>query len=256
MEKQTVRQGLGKRITFGRTAVSVAILIFAVLVSRAFYLVGDYYQALDAYSGDVARGDQLAAKADLENLQYFYELNTKLKPWGASWLADDYLFKSAPQQTAAYDYLTNRYERVSEELKDDNSFWGRYLRANSKWRLAQDIFERASLKDSATRLKEQAEADEMVLATKDDYEELIKMSQGEWLPAKWNYDLTTDPSARGAGLSPKPAKVKVMLGTGGKKDKGLGQDKGRGQRGRGARDVPIEGPPTDGTPKSGPKRPG
>ena len=224
--------------------------------SRIFYLVGDYYQYRDAYSGDVVRGDQLAARIDLENLEYFYELNKKLKPFGLSWLANRYLFKEALYQEAAYDYLANRHERVVEKLKDDNSFWGRYLRANSKWRLAQGIFEQALKMDAVTQSKEKAEADEMASSTKDDYEEIIKMSQGEWLPAKWNYDLTTDAGARAAGLSPKLAKVKVILGTGGKKNKGTGKGKGQGPQGKGSHDLEIEGPSTDGNPKPGTKRPG
>ncbi len=249
MEKQN-------RLTAGRIVVALAILLFALVGGRVFYLVGDYYQYLDAYSGDVFRGDQLAARVDLENLQYFYQLNKSLKPWGLSWLADRYLFKEAIYHAAAYDYLTNRHERVVEELKDDNGLWGRFLRANSKWRLAQGIFEQSLKKDPATNLKEQIEADELSFSTKEDYEEAVKISQGDWLPAKWNYDLTVDSETRARALRPKPAKIKVMLGTGGSKDKGLGKNKGQGSKGNGSQDLEIEGPPTDGNPKPGTKRPG
>lgn len=249
MEKQ-------KRFTVVRIMGALTLLIFSVMLGRVSYLVGDYYQYLDAYSGDVARGDQLAAKADLENLQYFYELNKKLKPLGLSWLADRYFFNEAAYYAAAYDYLTNRHERVMEELKDDNGLWGRFLRANSKWRLAQGIFEQSLKKDSVTRLKEQIEADEMTSSTKEDYEEAIKISQGDWLPAKWNYDLTADDEARARGLRPKPPKIKIILGSGGQKNKGQGKNKGEGPQGGGSQDLEIEGPPTDGNPKPGTKRPG
>ena len=249
MEKQ-------KRFTVGRIIMVLALLIFLFGISRVFYIVGDYYQYLDAYSGDIARGDQLAAKDDLENLKYFYQLNSKLKPFGLSWVADKYFFQEALVQAAAYDYLTNRHERVIEQLKDEQGLWGRYLRANSKWRLAQGVFEQSLKKDPATKLKEQSEADEMASSTKDDYEEAVKISQGDWLPAKWNYDLTTNDEARARGLRPKPASIKIKLGTGGKKDQGKGKYIGVGPQGEGSRDLEIEGTPTDGKPKPGTKRPG
>lgn len=245
-----------KRISWPRLLVGLAILVFFSAAGWLMYLTADYYYCLDAYSGSVARKDQMAAREDLEKLQYFYNLNKKLESYHLDWLADKYFFKEAVYHEAAYDYLVNRHERVIEKMQNDNSFWARFLRANSAWRLAQGIFEQSFQRDPATKAAMRAKAEEMALATKDDYEEAVKISRGDHLPSSWNYDLTTDDAARQAALAPKPAKIIIKLGTGGKKDKGLGKDKGQGPKGDGSKDLEIEGPPTDGQPKAGSKRPG
>lgn len=246
-----------RRVTLGRVLIASAILAVSFLSISVMYLISHYKHYLDAYSGDVIREDQIAARNDLANLKYFYDLNKKLKPFKLDWIADKYLFKNVQHREAAYDYMANRFEKVTKDLKDDNSYWGRYLRANSNWRLAQGVFEGALKKDSKTSLEEQKKADEMALSTKDDYAEAIKLDGGEKLPPKWNYDLTTNPSARAAGLQPKPAKIKVKLGLGGgKKEKGEGKDKGQGPKGEGVKPLDINGPPTDAKPNPGVHRPG
>ena len=244
-----------RRFTLGRVLLTIAILVFSAGVSRILYLVGDYYENLDAFSGDIGRKDQLAAREDLENLKYFYQLNNKLRPFGLSWLADRYLFKEAVHHATAYDYLTNRHEKVIEDLKNENTFWGYYLRANSKYRLAQGVFAQSVQKDPATRLKEQLKAVEMAASTKDDYEEAVKITKGEHLAASWNYDMTTDAGKLMAALQPKADPVKVKLGTGGRKNEGKGKDKGKGE-GDGSQDLEIKGPPGEGNPQQGTKRPG
>ncbi len=247
---------MSKHFSFGRVLLIIIVLVFSAVVSRVFYLVGDYYGYLDAYSGDVVRGDQPAAQDDLEKLKYFYQLNNKLKPFGLSWLADRYFFEDAVYQATAYDYLTNRHEKVIGDLKSENSFWGYYLRANSKWRLAQGVFAQSLQKETATRLKEQLEAVELALSAKEDYEEAVKITKGEHLGASWNYDLMTNAAKMKAALQPKPAVVKIRLGIGGRKNKGSGQDKGQGPEGNDSQDLKIEGPPTEGKPKPRTKRPG
>lgn len=245
-----------KRLTVGRIFVAAALITLFLFLGTVFYLASDYYKSLDAFSGDIVRRDQLAAREDLERLNYFYELNNMLEPYKLNWIADKYLFKDAPRYKAAYDYLTNRHVRVIEELKNDNSFWGHFIKANSVWRLAQGIYEQSLKMDEKTKSKMQQEADEKAYSTKDDYEEAIKINGGASLPPKWNYDFIANPSTRALGLKPKPGVIKVKLGTGGKKNKGMGKDKGLGPKGEGQQDLEIEGPPTEGKPKPGTHRPG
>lgn len=245
-----------KRFSMFRILTVLLLAGVFLFFTRVLYLVGDYYKVLDAYSGDIIRGDQLAARQELENLKRFYELNEKLKPFKLNWVADKYLFAGTNSREAAYDSLTNRHDRVVERLKDENDFWSRYIRANSTWRIAQGIFEQSLKKDTKTKLEEQKKADELAYSTKEDYEEAVKLDKGRWLPPKWNYDLTTNADSRAAALMPKPGVIKVKLGLGGKKNKGMGKDKGRGEKGEGQQDLPIEGPPTDGKPKPKNNRPG
>ena len=249
MEKQ-------KRFTLGRIFIAFFVLIFFSFIGCVMYSTGDYYKYRDAYSGDIARGDQLAAKKDLENLNYFYDLNFQLRPFNLDWLANEYIFKNLQPYEAAYIYLTGRHEMVIDKLKNDDSYWGHFIRANSKWRLAQGIFENSLKKDEKTKIEEQKKADEMAYSTKDDYEQAIKIDKSKTVPPNLNYDFTTNASARAAALQPKPEKIKVKLGTGGRKNKGLGKDRGSGPEGDGQQDLEIEGPPTDGKPKSGTNRPG
>ncbi len=246
-----------RRITLGRISVASVLLVLAFSSVFVMYKIAGYYKYLDAYSGDVIRGDQIAARNDLANLKYFHDLNKKLKPFKLDWIADKYFFKDARYREVAYDSMRNRFEKVVEDLKDDNSYWGRLLRANARWRLAQGVFEQALKKDPKTSLEEQKKADELALSTKDDYAEAIKLSGGELLPPKWNYDLTTNPNARAAGLQPKPPKIIIKLGLGGgKKEKGQGKDKGQGPKGEGTKPLDIKGPPTEAKPNPGVNRPG
>lgn len=249
-------KGKVKRVTFYRVSAAIALLIFLLSASSVMYLVSQYYKYLDAYSGDVAREDQIAAREDMEKLQYFYELNGRLKPYWLDGVAEEYIFKGTLYHEAAYDYLVSRYERVLERLQNDQGFWARFLRANAKWRLAQGIFEQSLQMSLKTKLEMQMQADELASSTRDDYEEAVKATGGGHLPSSWNYDLTTNDGARAGALQPKVPGVKIRLGEGGKKDKGLGKDKGRGPKGEGSQDLEIEGPPTEGKPKSGAKRPG
>lgn len=245
-----------RRFTWTRVLVAIAAVAFFSGAGWLCYLVGEFYQCLDDYSGAVVRGDQLAARDNLANLHHFQKLSGKLKPLWLDGLAGKYFFGEIVYYETAYDYLANRHERVTEKMKDDSSFWGRYLRANSWWRLAQGIFAQSLKVDSKARAEMQKKADQLALATKDDYETAIRIKRGGHLPSSWNYDLTTKEESRAAALRPKPGVLPVKLGEGGKRDKGIGRGRGRGPGGDGSHDLNIEGPPGDAKQKSGSQRPG
>ncbi|MBI4160504.1 MAG: hypothetical protein HY506_01195 [Candidatus Yanofskybacteria bacterium] len=245
------------RFTPRRFLLALAVLTPALFLSWLSFLIGDYYKYLDNYSGDIVRRDQIAAREDLENLNYFYQLNQKIRPFQLDWIADKYLFENARYYKAAYDFLTNRHERVVEgDLKDDENFWARYLRANSRWRIAQGAFSQIiKLKDVKQKSEAFKKADEMAYSTKEDYEEAVKMAGGKHSASSWNYDLTTNASARANALIPKPPKIKVRLGLGGNKNKGKGKQ-GDGPSGEGSLDLKIDNLPDKAKQKPDAHRPG
>lgn len=247
-----------KRFTGKRLLMAIILVAIFSFGGRLCYLVGEYYQCLDDYSGAVIRRDQLAARDYLANLRYFQQLSSQLKRLKLDGLVGGYFFGEMAYYEAAYDYLTNLHERITEneKIKNDSGFWARYLRANSEWRLAQGIFAQSLKMDLQAKAEMQAKADQLAIATKGDYEAAIKMAQGRHLPSSWNYDLTTDDGKRAAALRPKPTKLPLKLGEKGKKDKGVGQDRGRGPNGNGSRDLNIEGPPGEAKQKPTPQRPG
>ncbi|MBI2669928.1 MAG: hypothetical protein HYX20_02205 [Candidatus Yanofskybacteria bacterium] len=233
-----------KWFTIPRVFLAVIVLAVFSLLTIVFYRVSQFYETQDAFSGAITRSDQLAARDYLQNLQYFYELNKKLRPLGLDGVINERFFKNAQHYQSAYDYLTGhgRCEKILNELKDDDSYWGRYMRANCRWRIAQGIFEKSldKNKDEKTRTADQKQSIEMAASTKDDYEWVIKNDPASTLPPKWNYDLTADPSAMARALGPKPIKIKVVLGEGGK-DKGPKGDKGEGPEGKGTLDLDKKG---------------
>lgn len=245
-----------RRFTWIRVLVAITMMAFFFGTGWLGYSVGEFYQCLDDYSGAVARGDQLAARDNLAKLHYFQQLSGKLKPLWLDDLAGEYFFGDFPYYEAAYDYLASRHKRVTEKMQNKPDFWGRYLRANSSWRIAQGIFAQSLKVDSKARGEMQKKADQLALATKDDYEAAIRIMRGGHLPSSWNYDLTTKDESRAAALRPKPGVLSVKLGEGGKKNKGMGRGKGRGPEGDGSRDLNIEGPPGEPKQKSGSQRPG
>lgn len=245
-----------KSLTVWRILLALAITVALALFWSIPFRIGQFCQYLDSFSGDIVREDQLAASDDLSKIYYFVELNKKLKPLQLDGVADKYLFKGLLHYESAYDYLTGNYPKIIKSLESDESYWGRYIRANSNWRLAQGIYKESLKMDAKTKAEMQKQAMEMAYATKDDYEEVIKNDPDSSLPPKWNYDLTTDPAAMMRALMPKPAKIKVVLGEGGPKNKGSGEDKGKGPKGGGIEDLNIEGPQKQGRPKPHNERPG
>lgn len=218
-----------RRFTFARFFLAIVLFSVFAFLEAVLYNGKIFYETLDDFSGSISRADQLSAKANLQNLKYFYELNKKLKPLGLNDIVNQYFFEDALHYQSAYDYLTGNYDKiVDHDLKNDDSYWGRFIRANAKWRQAQGIFA-GSLnknKDEKTRADEQKQAIESAVSTKDDYEQAIKEDKLSTLPPKWNYDLTTDPAAMARALAPKPLKIKIMLGEGGDKDKNPGNKEG------------------------------
>ena len=244
-----------KRFSLKRVMIALALLACFSSVSVVFFRIGEFYETLDDFSGAVSRGDQLAARDYLLDLNYFYELNASLKRFKLNGIARKHLFKDAEYYQAAYDYLTGDHEQVIEKLKDSESYWAHYMRANSQWRLAQGVFEESLKMDAKTKKEMQKKAVEMAYSIKDDYEQAIRKDPDSTLPPKWNYDLVTNPAAMMAGLMPKPLKIKVMLGAG--KKKGQDGERGSGPNGKGTLDLDKKGgdkpAPSD---KSSPKREG
>ncbi|MEK7151686.1 MAG: hypothetical protein AAB784_03180 [Patescibacteria group bacterium] len=221
------------------------------------YRVGQFYESLDNYSGQVSRGDQVASREGLTELKYFYDLNSKLKIVWLDWVAHKYIFSDAVYYDAAYQYMTGRYDKILEgSLKEDDGFWASFLKGNSRWRIAQGVYAQGASLSGADSEKIKKQADEMAASTKDDYERAIRKDVNSIFSVKWNYDQVTDPSARAAGLAPKPAKVKLVLGRGSKKGDGKGKDDGKGKGGKPLKEgLDVEGE-EEGRPRHTPRRPG
>ncbi|MBI2063072.1 MAG: hypothetical protein HYT61_02415 [Candidatus Yanofskybacteria bacterium] len=215
-----------RRFTFGRIVLATIILFIFCFVEAFLFNGKEFYRTADAFSGAVSRGDQLAARENLQNLQNFYELNKKLHPLRLDGQINKRFFKDAQYFKSAYDYLTGNYERVIQELSNNDDYRSYYMRSNSKWRLAQGLYEQSLRMGGKTRQTMQEQAIKMSASTKDDYEQAVKKDPFSTLPPKWNYDLTTDPSAAARALEPKPIKIRIMLGEGGKKGKNPGDLEG------------------------------
>ena len=140
--------GKTRRFTIVRALVALVFLVVFFFIWLVSYEIGEFKKYLDAFSGDIVRGDQLAAKDGMADLRYFYELNNKLKPFGMDGLANKYLFKDNIYYQAAIDYLAGNHDTVIEKLKNEDNYWAYYLRANSQWRRAQGVMAQAlTLKD-------------------------------------------------------------------------------------------------------------
>lgn len=231
-----------KRFTIRRVLLAAVLLVIFSFIATVLFNISQFYKTLNAFSGAVSRGNQLAARDYLQNLQYFYELNKTLKPLWLDGIANKYLFKDVQYRQSAYDYLTGNHEKVIKELQDYDDYWARYIRSNSRWRIAQGIFEQSLKMDAKTKQEMQEQAKEMAVSTKDDYEQAIKKWETPipWLPAPWNYDITIDPSAMNRALVPKSIKIKVVLGEGGKKGNNPGDRNGNAP-GRGTLDLDKKG---------------
>ncbi len=202
-----------RRFTFLRGFLALIILVLCSFLSITFWNRGQFYESLNAFSGAVSRGDQLAARDNLSNLEYFYHLPNLKGFAGRS------LFKYSANYQASYDFLTGNHERViSNDLKDKDDYWALFIRSNSVWRNAKKLNEQA-LEETDPKLKQekQKQALEMAASTKDDYCQAVRIDPTSSLPPKWNCDLVSDPAAMANALMPKPAKVKLRLGEGGNK---------------------------------------
>ncbi len=197
-----------KRMFF--VAFLLALYGFITLIP---YRVGDYYQVLDQYSGDISRGEITAARGDLEQLSYYYRLNERFKFIKLDGIAKEHLFKDAPHHQAAFQYINQDIRRAGEAMDKEEGFWAYYIRANAHFRQAQQMTANAlNLADPQTKKEQLAKADQIAKDTKDDYLAAIKSDPNETNEPKWNYDIVTNDAARKAALMPKPVKIKVKLG--------------------------------------------
>jgi len=260
-----------RRFTLLRVGLSLIALIFCSCSVYVFYTISECYKVIENYSGAVSRGDQIAARDGMKELEFYYaknsELTKLLKPLrfeSIEFMPDEWVDKHIfqPAQVkyyqSAYDFLVGRHEKIGNDLKEDDGYWGYYIRANAKWRQAQAIF-RQSLTETDAKLKADAQklAIDMAISTKDDYGQAIikRVDPIPQLPASHNYDMTTDPAARMRGLMPKPIKVKVKLGEG-KDGEGPEGDDGDGPKGKGNLDLDKKKGEKSDNNKSGTKREG
>src|SRR3989344_7935001 len=230
-----------KRFTFGRLLLAFLLSFLFLCLGVVLYQTGNYFGYRDAFSGHIVRQDESAARDGLKDLEYFYGQNKKLERVWLSCVGEDYIFKDADCQRAAFYNLTKDYEKTINELRDKNSFCASFLAGVAWWRQAQAIYANAlTLPDKTPAQKEGREkqlklADDMAATfAKDAFETALKANPNH-APSSWNYDMTSDPEKRAGGLMPKPGKISVRLGRdagGGAKNPGpLGEDgQGKGNK--------------------------
>lgn len=237
-----------KRFTASRVLLAILAIIFSGFVAIVIYTVGNFYQCLDDYSGQVVRDDAIEARVGLERLKYFYDLNNRLPPLLRDFVSNQ-LFKDAKYHQAEFDYMTGRYDGKSiDDLKKESGYYAYQIIGNAKWRIAQDVYKRASAWSDSKLKKEQIEkAYEMASSTKEDYEKALRANPNNH-EASWNYELMTisgGASMRGA-LQPKAGTIRVRLGLKGK---------GKGKEGKG-KDGGLGGEGTENLGESGDKKGG
>ncbi len=252
-----------KRFSFVR--ILLAILLVSVCSTAGFlmYQVGSYFSHLDAYSGHISRQDRSSARDELKDLQYFYDQNRKLSSIKLSWIGEKYLFHNIACLHAAYYNLDRDYSKTVDELGDKEGFCVYFLRANARWRQAQEITANATTlpdntpEQKAEKDKQMKIADNLAATlVRDDYESAVKANPSH-APSSWNFDLVSDPKARARGLMPKPATIKVRLGIPGPGMGGKTNPGPKGENGKGVgtktkdMDTQEEGP---GHPKGKPRK--
>src|SRR3989344_4844787 len=97
------------RFNFLRIFSALMLTVLFGLIWLVPFQLGNFYQYQDEYSGDVLRGDQLAARESLGKLEYFYSWNEVLDDFWLDGLTNKYLFHNAPYHRSAFDYLTGNY---------------------------------------------------------------------------------------------------------------------------------------------------
>ena len=231
-----------KRFTFFRFSLALLLTGFLLLFWTAPFRVGQVYEHLDSISGYIVRGDKLATQEELGKLDYFYRLNKKLEPLRLNGFLERRLFLDTIFHQAAFDYLAGYNEKAIEKLKNGESFWAYYIRANARWRMAQGAYRQAlKIKDPEARKKALEQAKEMARSTKDDYEKAVRNDPKHSLPPPWDYDLVNNEGAMENALRPAVPKIKVVLGLGGGKNKkGVAGEKGDGP-GKGSKDLGTKG---------------
>lgn len=249
---------MARRFTVKRLFFASLLLAIYGSIALIPYRVGDYYQVLDQYSGDISRGEITPARGDLGQLTYFYRLNDKLKFIRLDGTARKHLFKGAPFHLAAYGYISGDMGRTGELMEKEEGFWAYYIRANAHFRQAQKMTANAlNLTDPEDRKNQLNKADQIAKDTKDDYLAAIKSDPNETNEPKWNYDIVTDDAARMAALMPKAGQTKVKLGVpgGGPGPGPEGRDK-KGDKGYKPKDLGREGDKSPSNPEGRPKRVG
>jgi len=222
------------RITAFRFLLFLLVLIIFVPTSMFFFRVSDFYFYLNGFSGNVARGDVLSVTKSLDEVRYFYRLNEKhFKPIGLDRRVGEMFFSDALLYQASLDYLAGNCKKVIKEMENESGFWPNYLIGNCEFRKARGVFKSGlDEKNKKKREEKQQQADELAVTTIYYYEEALReglknqVGKINWNRASWNYDIATNPGARRAALAPKPGKIVVMLGYGGKNKKGPKGKKG------------------------------
>ena len=171
----------------------VLALLFFVVVGAPASTLGGFYVHLDALTDNVRRADFEAAKTELDEVTGYYEAS---RAWGLQWFADDYLFRDAFLQRAAYGYLTGAYETVVGDLEgkiDDPR--AAYLLGCAKFRIAQRRYRGITGADRKSEAQKGAIIQEVIELINADFERAIRGDRSDVFAYKWNYDLTSDADA-------------------------------------------------------------
>ncbi len=174
-------------------------------------------------------------------------------------IAEKYLFQDAKFYRGAYMYISRDWSSVLDELEQEEGFWAYYIRANARWRQAQDMYANAlNLSDQARKEDQLKKADEISKSTKDDYLMAIKTDPDNTLEPKWNYDLITDDNARMNALKPQPAEKKIKFGIPGPGGSGEGPEgeKNKGDKSHKPEDLDRKGGQRPGKAQGKPEKTG
>ena len=67
-----------RRFTLLRVGLSLIALIFCSCSVYVFYTISECYKVIENYSGAVSRGDQIAARDGMKELEFYYAKNSEL----------------------------------------------------------------------------------------------------------------------------------------------------------------------------------
>ena len=195
-------------------------LVFAVLFLLAVALpartLGAFYSHLDGLSDSVDREDFEAARAELDEVNGFYE---RARGWRFQWFADSYLFQDAFLQQASYNYLTGDYAAVVADLADEiDDPRASHLLGSAKFQLARQRYHAIADDDLQGEVMKLAIIQEVLDDINADYERAIRGDRTNRFDYKWNYDLTSDADAARRALEPlrqaEPPPLEEMQGEG------------------------------------------
>ena len=190
----------------------VSLFLAVAFIGIGSYFIREYYLLpLDRFNYQVSNDNPEAAREELDNLRYFYDLTAK---WKVKWLADRFLFRDAYLRDAQYYFLIGDFQRVinDENLKNSDDYRAAQLVGSAMFRDFKARYENAKTS------REREEIVKLVVSEVSSYfEKALRKGPAFSYPDanfdyRWNYDIASDPSSAKRAMESKQPMPRFKLG--------------------------------------------